>query len=140
MDRGGMLNQHDLYWVRPDKANLITTMNRIYKPMIEVDPDCDPTKAIKPYLDSNGQPEPTPNFAMLVVKNSVGLPFNYAYFHTDYDRLRVVEGLHPDYYFDKFYNFPLHKSFRDEQEQSVPQNANGKAVQNVMTDEQLSYL
>jgi hypothetical protein len=43
MDKGGMLSQHDLYYVRPDKANLITTMNRIYKPMIEVDPDCDPT-------------------------------------------------------------------------------------------------
>lgn len=146
---GGMLNQHDLHFVRPDKANLITTMNRIYKPMIEVDPDCEPTKATRPYLDSNGQPEPTPNFAMLVVKNSVGQPFHYAYFHTDYNRLRVVEGLHPDYYFDKFHNFPLHKSFRDEQEQSASQNAkavnqardeNGKVVQNVMTDEQLSFL
>jgi hypothetical protein len=132
MDKGGMLSQHDLYYVRPDKANLITTMNRIYKPMIEVDPDCDPTRATRPYLDNNGQPELTPNFAMLVVKNSVGLPYHYAYFHFDFDHLRVVEGLHPDYYFDKFYNYPMKKGALHDLK-SAPEN--GK-----MTDEQMKNL
>lgn len=133
-DRGGMLNQHDLYWVRPDKANLITTMNRIYKPMIEVDLNCDPSKATRPYLDSSGQSEATPNFAMLVVKNSVGLPNHHAYFHFDFNRLRVIEGLHPHYYFDKFYNFPLHRSIKGALD-GERELDNGK-----MTDEQIKNL
>jgi hypothetical protein len=125
--RGGMLNQHDLYWVRPDKANLITTMNQCYRSTVDVNPDCNPSDATKPYLDSNNQPEWTPNFAMLHVKNSVGQPFHFSYFHWDYDHLRAVEGLHPDYYFDKFYQIPR---LRTGQVKS-----NGK-----MSDEQLKNL
>jgi hypothetical protein len=64
---------------------------------------------------------------MLHVKNSVGQPFHFSYFHWDYDHLRAVEGLHPDYYFDKFYQIPR---LRTGQVKS-----NGK-----MSDEQLKNL
>jgi hypothetical protein len=109
VNRGGFLGKHDLYWVRPDKANFITTMNVIYKPRIEVENGLDPSEAVKPYLNLNGEPEPTPNFGMSVVKNSVGSPYHHAYFHFDYDHLRVIEGLHPDYEYSKTYGIPIKK-------------------------------
>lgn len=86
---GGFLNQHDLYWVRPDKGNLISTMNRCYR--------LDAERDYKPYLDENGQPEATPNFSIVTAKNSVASPHEYAYFHFDFNRMSIVEGLHPDY-------------------------------------------
>lgn len=101
--KGGFLTQHDLYWVRADKGNLISTMNRIYKTRAEVElwENLDHHDMGKPYLDENGQPEPTPNFAIVTVKNSVSSPFEYAYFHFDFTHMRVCEGLHPDYFYDK---------------------------------------
>jgi hypothetical protein len=119
-DKGGMLNQHDLYWLRPDKANLITTMNRVYVPRFAVENGLSGHDAIKPLLDANGQAEPTPNFAMLVVKNSVGKPFHQCYFYMDYERLRVVEGLHPDYQYDPFYRYPIHKQYVDQFKETTP--------------------
>lgn len=101
LNKGGFLTQHDLYFVRGDKGNLISTMNRIYKPRIQVESNLNEKDWYKPYIDENGQPEPTPNFTLLTVKNSVASPFNYAYFHFDYERMAVNEGLHPDYYYDK---------------------------------------
>lgn len=88
--RGGFLTQHDLYWVRPDKGNLISTMNRVLRQ--------EPATGL-PFLDINGQPEPTANFTIVTAKNSVASPHEYAYFHFDFKRMRIREGLHPDYYF-----------------------------------------
>jgi 5S rRNA maturation endonuclease (ribonuclease M5) len=102
-NKGGFLTQHDLYWVRADKGNLISTMNRLYKSRAEVEPweHLDRHEYYKPYLDENGQAEPTPNFAMITVKNSVSSPYEYAYFHFDFVHMCVREGLHPEYYFDR---------------------------------------
>jgi hypothetical protein len=101
--KGGFLNQNDLFWMRADKGNLISTMNRIYKPRIQVEiaENLDRKDWYKPYINENGQPEPTDNFTIVTVKNSVSNPFDYAYFHFDFTHMKVCEGLHPDYYFDK---------------------------------------
>ncbi|MEL6527141.1 MAG: hypothetical protein AAFQ07_15670, partial [Chloroflexota bacterium] len=111
MRTGGYLNQHDLFWVRPDKGNLITTMNRVYKSNFEVSPDgyADSDNRHKPFLDDNGQPELTPNMCMVVVKNSVASAYESAYFHFDYDHMRLCEGIHHDYYFDKQFRMLLPK-------------------------------
>ena len=87
---GGFLTALDLYYIRPDKGNLISTMNRV----LRSDPATD-----KPYLDLNGQPEPTSNIAIVTAKNSVASPQEYAYFHFDFKRMRICEGLHPDYHY-----------------------------------------
>jgi hypothetical protein len=110
LNKGGFLTQHDLFYVRGDKGNLISTMNRIYKPRIQVEANLSEKDYYKPYIDENGQPEPTPNFTLLTVKNSVASPFNYAYFHFDYECMAVREGLHPDYYYDKQEGAVLPKS------------------------------
>lgn len=89
ISKGGFLTQHDLYWVRPDKGNLISTMNRVLRR--------DPNRDGKPFLDVNGQPEPTPNFSIVTAKNSVASPHEYAYFHFDFKYMRIREGLHPHY-------------------------------------------
>lgn len=102
-NKGGFLTQHDLYWVRADKGNLISTMNRLYRSRAEMESwnTLERHEMAKPWLDENGQPEPTPNFAIITVKNSVSSPYEYAYFHFDFAHMCVREGLHPDYYFDK---------------------------------------
>lgn len=104
-NKGGFLTQHDLYWVRADKGNLISTMNRLYKSRAEMElwENLERYEMAKPWLDENGQPEPTPNFAIITVKNSVSSPYEYAYFHFDFAHMCVREGLHPEYYFDKEY-------------------------------------
>lgn len=101
--KGGFLNQNDLFWIRADKGNLISTMNRIYKPrcQVEILENLKPHEYYLPFLDENNQPSPTPNFAVFTVKNSVSSPFEYAYFHFDFQHMRVCEGLHPDYYYDR---------------------------------------
>lgn len=107
--KGGLLHQHDLYFLRPEKGNLISTMNILYTPMMDKFPDRtfdDRRKALKPYINTFGQPEPTPNFILTIAKNSVGKPYTYAYFHIDYSHLVVREGIHPDFYYDENYNFP----------------------------------
>lgn len=116
---GGFLTQHDLYWIRADKGNLITTMNRVYKTNFEVNPSCDleDKQAFKPFLDENGNPEQTPNFCMVTAKNSVASPFEYSYFHFDFDRMAICEGLHPDYHYDQFYRIVMR---RDSSKTSVP--------------------
>ncbi len=112
--KGGFLTQHDLYYVRADKGNLISTMNRLYKTRGEVESwsDLDKYEIGKPYIDENGQPEPTPNFAVITVKNSVSSPYEYAYFYFDFVHMRVCEGIHPDYYFDKGMNQIMPKTLQ----------------------------
>jgi hypothetical protein len=120
LHKGGFLTQHDLFWVRADKGNLISTMNRMYKSRIQVESNLDPKDFYKPYIDENGQPEPTPNFTLLTVKNSVASPFNYAYFHFDYERMAIREGLHPDYYYDEYEGAVLPKESQIPRRSAAP--------------------
>lgn len=112
--RGRYLSAHDLHYVRPDKANLITTMNRLYlnNYSARLDEDMPPDEAVALYLDENDQPIPTPNLAIQTVKNSVNKPGLYAYFHFDFKRLRICEGLHPDYFYHDGYQAVMsHRAF-----------------------------
>lgn len=120
--KGGFLTQNDLFFVRGDKGNLISTMNRIYKPRIQVElaENLDAKDYYKPYLDENNQPVPTPNFAIFTVKNSVASPYDYAHFHFDFDHMRVREGLHPDYYYDKTEGAVLPKAMHTPSRADIP--------------------
>lgn len=118
---GGYLTQHDLHYVRADKGNLISTMNRIYQPKFEALPvDSNEPAHWKPHIDVNGNPVLTPNIALVTAKNSVGKPFEYAFFHFDWLRLRIIEGLHPDYEYDGKKGIVVKK------EEPVSQNGNVK--------------
>lgn len=102
IQKGGFLTQHDLHWIRPDKGNLISTMNRIYCSNFEMRPESDKNDPhrFRPYLDENGSPLPTPNLCIVTAKNSVSSPHEYSYFHFDFTHMVIREGLHPDYHYD----------------------------------------
>lgn len=109
--KGGFLSEDDLFWIRADKGNLITTMNRVFKTNLEINPDLsldmDGKEIYKPYLDENGNPELTPNFCMVTAKNSVASPFEFAYFHFDFDRMKICEGVAPGYHYNSFHHILL---------------------------------
>lgn len=124
--KGGNLTQHDLYWVRADKGNLITTMNRVYKTKWEMVPSATQSDSdyAKPYLDESGNPAPTPNFCMVTAKNSVATPFEYSFFHFDFDRMCIVEGLAPHY----MYSHELGIVVPTDREKNPGYQGNGRAV------------
>ena len=102
--KGGFLTQHDLHWIRPDKGNLISTMNTILATNFEMKADCykGDLNYNKPYLNENGLPMYTPNIVMVTAKNSVASAQEFSYFHFDFTRMRICEFLHPEYIYDDY--------------------------------------